>query len=72
MTVRDDIRADLKSAEPVAWEISPGLVAYDAAVARMENEVEAIAKGEAPERVWLLEHPALYTAGTSARDEDLI
>jgi len=38
----------------------------------METRVDAIARGAAPERVWLLEHPALYTAGTSAKDSDLI
>ena len=38
----------------------------------MEREVEAIFRGDAPERVWLLEHPALYTAGTSANEEDLV
>jgi len=47
-------------------------VDYPAALARMEREAEAIARGEARERVWLLEHPALYTAGTSARPEDLV
>ena len=57
---------------PVEWAISDGLVAYDAAVAEMEARVAAIAAGDAAERVWLLEHPPLYTAGTSARDEDLV
>jgi lipoyl(octanoyl) transferase len=38
----------------------------------MESRAEAIATGQAPERVWLLEHPPLYTAGTSARDADLL
>ena len=55
----------------MAWEIAPGLTAYDEAVARMEREVGAIARGEAPERVWLVEHPPLYTAGTSAHPADL-
>jgi lipoyl(octanoyl) transferase len=54
------------------WETAPGVVPYDAAIARMDTEVAAIAKGEAPELVWLIEHPPLYTAGTSARDADLI
>jgi lipoyl(octanoyl) transferase len=48
------------------------LVAYEAAVRAMEARAEAIADGRAPELVWLLEHPPLYTAGTSARDEDLL
>ena len=47
-------------------------MAYEAAVAAMEARAAAIAAGEARERVWLLEHPPLYTAGTSARDEDLV
>ena len=66
------IQPKLQSALPVRWEIAAGLVPYDEAVARMEREVAAIANGEAPELVWLLEHPALYTAGTSAKDSDLI
>jgi lipoyl(octanoyl) transferase len=53
------------------WLVS-GLVAYDDAVATMENWAEEIAAGRGPERVWLLEHPPVYTAGTSARDADLI
>jgi lipoyl(octanoyl) transferase len=46
-------------------------VEYDAAVAFMENRAAAIAAGDAPECIWLLEHPPLYTAGTSAKIEDL-
>ena len=69
---RINIQPKLRSALPVRWEIAADLVPYDEAVVRMEREVEAIAKGEAPELVWLLEHPALYTAGTSAKDSDLI
>ena len=57
---------------PVAWRISDALVGYDAAVAWMEARADAIARGLAPECVWLLEHPALYTAGTSAREADLV
>ncbi len=55
----------------VEWRHWPGLVPYDTALAAMEDRVEAIAAGTAPEAVWLLEHPPLYTAGTSARPEDL-
>ena len=72
MTPRLNIQPKLQNAVPVRWEIATRPVPYEAAVARMEHEVAAIAKGEAPELVWLLEHPALYTAGTSARDSDLI
>ena len=57
---------------PVRWRISDGLVPYEEAVATMEAEVAAIAEGQAPELVWLVEHPPLYTAGTSADAADLI
>lgn len=56
----------------MVWEIAPGLLPYPQAVADMEARVEAIASGDAPERVWLVEHPPLYTAGVSARREDLL
>ena len=72
MTLRDTIIPHLLAPSPIAWEIAPSPVSYPDAVARMEREAEAIARGEAPERVWLLEHPALYTAGTSAREVDLV
>jgi len=55
----------------VEWITSPGLVGYEEAVAEMERRVAEISAGTASERIWLLEHPALYTAGTSARPEDL-
>jgi len=58
--------------EPVEWVVNDGLVGYDEAVAEMEARAGLIADGLARERVWLVEHPPLYTAGTSARDEDLI
>lgn len=60
------------SGAPVEWRISDAFVGYEAAVAAMEARAAAIAAGEAPECVWLLEHPPLYTAGTSARDADLL
>ena len=53
------------------WTHLPGLAPYDETLAAMEARVAAIAAGTQPEAVWLLEHPALYTAGTSARPEDL-
>jgi lipoyl(octanoyl) transferase len=56
----------------VQWAVAAGLVGYARAVAEMEAHAEALAKGEAPERVWLLEHPPLYTAGTSAKPQDLV
>jgi lipoyl(octanoyl) transferase len=58
--------------EPVEWVIADEPVGYEAAVAEMEARAALIADGSARERVWLVEHPALYTAGTSARDEDLL
>jgi lipoyl(octanoyl) transferase len=57
---------------PVAWRIADGLTPYEEAVAAMEARVEAIRAGTAPELVWLIEHPPLYTAGTSADDADLL
>ncbi len=57
---------------PVEWAVSSGLVPYEAAVAFMEARVAAIAAGEASEMVWLLEHPPLYTAGVSSKDDDLL
>jgi lipoyl(octanoyl) transferase len=56
----------------VEWRISAGPVAYPEALATMEARVAAIRAGEAPELVWPLEHPPLYTAGTSARPQDLL
>jgi lipoyl(octanoyl) transferase len=56
----------------VAWETAAGLVDYGAAVARMEAEAAAIAAGTADERVWLIQHPPLYTAGTSADAAELL
>ena len=56
----------------VEWRIADAPVGYGEAVAFMEARVAAIRAGTAPETVWLLEHPPLYTAGTSARDEDLL
>ena len=57
---------------PPEWKISDQPVAYPAALAGMEARVAAIAEGTASEQVWLLEHPPIYTAGTSARNEDLL
>jgi lipoyl(octanoyl) transferase len=57
---------------PVEWVVTPGLTQYSDALAEMETRAEAIARGDTPERVWLIEHPPLYTAGTSAKDSDLV
>jgi len=56
----------------IEWRVSSALVPYQDAVAEMERRIAAIRAGTAPELVWLLEHPPLYTAGTSARPEDLL
>jgi len=58
--------------KPVAWRVSDQLVPYPDAVAQMEKRVAAIGDGHAREQVWLLEHPPLYTAGTSAKSADLL
>ncbi|MDO9525416.1 MAG: lipoyl(octanoyl) transferase LipB [Gemmobacter sp.] len=55
----------------VEWTHIPGLAPYEQTLAAMEARAAAIADGQATEAVWLLEHPPLYTAGTSARSEDL-
>ncbi len=62
----------LPGTPPVEWRIEPGLTPYPQALAFMEARAEAIRAGTTSELVWLVEHPALYTAGTSARVEDLI
>jgi lipoyl(octanoyl) transferase len=54
------------------WKVRDGLLPYPEAVAFMEERAEAIAAGRADEMVWLVEHPPIYTAGTSAKDADLI
>jgi lipoyl(octanoyl) transferase len=60
------------SGEPVEWRISDAPVDYPEAVAAMEARVAAIAAGQATEQVWLLEHPPLYTSGTSGKAADLL
>lgn len=75
MNIRQDIVTSFWPREeglPVEWRIEPGLVAYADALAAMEARAGAIRAGTAQEMVWLLEHPPLYTAGTSARIEDLV
>jgi lipoyl(octanoyl) transferase len=62
----------MSAINPVEWSVSAGLVPYAPAVRTMEERVAAIAQGAASECVWLLEHPPLYTAGTSAKDHDLL
>ena len=61
-----------RSRGAVEWRISDAPVPYPDAVAAMEQRVAAIAAGQAGELVWLLEHPALYTSGTSGKSSDLL
>ncbi len=75
MLTRTDIETKMLPAAgspAVRWRLCDGLVPFEQAVEEMEREVSAIASGEADELVWLLEHPPLYTAGTSADVADLI
>jgi lipoyl(octanoyl) transferase len=74
VNVRDGLAFDLKNAAlPAAeWRVSDALVPYEDALTVMEARVAAIAEGRASELVWLLEHPPLYTSGTSAKGQDLI
>jgi lipoyl(octanoyl) transferase len=71
---RNELDFGLKApgAAAVEWRVSDGLVPYDSALAVMEARAAAIAEGRAAELVWLLEHPPLYTAGTSAKPGDLV
>lgn len=56
----------------IDWAVSDELIPYDAALAFMETRVQQIIDGEANELVWFLQHPPLYTAGTSAKSDDLL
>lgn len=73
--MRDGLAGGLKPADalgPVEWAVSARPVGYPQAVAAMDARAAAIAAGAAPELVWLIEHPSLYTSGTSAQPTDLI
>ena len=63
---------DLEAAGAPEWRVTDGPVGYPDAVSDMESRAEQIHLGSAPELVWLLEHPPLYTAGTSADTADLL
>lgn len=62
----------MKQVAGVNWRVSTGLTPYEEALAEMERRAAAIRAGEAEELVWLLEHPPLFTAGTSAAEEELL
>ena len=68
---RTAARAEVTSAPRLRWEIAEGLTDYPQAIASMEASIRAIRAREADERVWFVEHPPLYTAGSSAKPEDL-
>jgi lipoyl(octanoyl) transferase len=72
--MRDQVIPGMLAADPAAleWRVSDQLVPYEDAVEAMEARAARIAEGTAPELVWLLQHPPLYTAGTSARGEELL
>ena len=75
INVRDELPVGLPAppdSAPVEWRVRAGLLPYPEAVAFMEARAAAIAAGREPELVWLVEHPPLYTAGTSARAEDVL
>jgi lipoyl(octanoyl) transferase len=74
VNIRDSLSYDLAGAggAPIEWRVSQGLVPYGDAVRLMDERAGAIADGRADELAWLVEHPSLYTAGTSARPDDLI
>jgi lipoyl(octanoyl) transferase len=66
------LNLDAPATQRLEWKITDAPVPYPQALAEMEARADAIAAGKAAEQVWLLEHPPVYTAGTSARDGDLI
>src|SRR6266702_2613078 len=72
--IREDLPIGLKAraGPPVEWRTTQGLVPYADALRTMDARVEAITRSRAPELVWLIEHPPLYTAGTSAKPQELI
>ena len=79
VNTRNDVTIGMRPASgsasgsaPAEWRVSDGLTGYDEALAAMAARAGAIARGEAPELVRLLEHPPLYTSGTSAKPADLI
>ncbi|WP_343713336.1 lipoyl(octanoyl) transferase LipB [Inquilinus sp.] len=72
IAIPSSIPAETAASGGPDWRIDDGAVPYPEALAAMEARVAAIRAGTAPELVWLLEHPPLYTAGTSAHDTDLL
>ncbi len=71
MKLRSEIKSTLRTDDRIRWEVAHGLTLYETALARMDAEVAAISEG-ATELIWLVEHPPIYTAGTSAKPADLV
>jgi lipoyl(octanoyl) transferase len=71
MKPRSEIRSTLKTEDKICWEVADGLTPYETALARMDAEVAAISAGS-NELIWLVEHPPIYTAGTSSKPADLV
>ncbi len=71
MKPRSEIRGTLRTDDKIRWDEAPGLMPYDTAISRMNAEVAAIGTG-ASELIWLVQHPPIYTAGTSAKAADLV
>ena len=72
MTGSATLSCETPAPAAVEWHVSPAPVTYEAAVKAMEARAAAILEGRMPETVWLLEHPPLYTAGTSAAPDELL
>src|SRR5262245_65900578 len=75
LSAREDVTIGLNAPPDTAaveWRIDEGALPYETALATMDARAAAVADGSAPELVWLLEHPPLYTAGTSANPGELI
>jgi lipoyl(octanoyl) transferase len=71
MKARSEIKGTLRTEDKIRWDVAPGITQYETALIRMDAEVVSIATG-APELIWLVEHPPIYTAGTSAKPADLV
>jgi lipoyl(octanoyl) transferase len=71
MKPRSEIKSTLRADDRIRWEVAHGITLYETALARMDAEVAAISAG-ANEFIWLVEHPPIYTAGTSAKPTDLV
>jgi lipoyl(octanoyl) transferase len=70
--LREEIQTNLWRPETIALQKSAGLQAFPSSMLKMETHVASIAEGQEPERLWMLEHPSLYTSGTSAKPADLL